>query len=46
MKKTEKQSGKHPETFPALDNDLAGENMEDHFDMTLADLQDLEAAEL
>ncbi len=27
--------------YPALDNDLAVENIQDHFDMTAADLQDL-----
>lgn len=35
----------HTETispvYPALDNDLAVENIQDHFDMTAADLQDL-----
>ena len=29
-----------PVTFGAVDNDLAIENMEDHFDLTAADLQD------
>lgn len=31
-----------PLAFPAIDNDLAAENMENDFDMTAADLQDLE----
>lgn len=30
-----------PAAFQIMDNDLAAENLEDHFDMTLADLQDL-----
>ena len=30
-----------PPVFPAIDNDLAVENLTDHFDMTAADLQDL-----
>ena len=30
-----------PEVFPALDNDLAVENVLNDFDMTAADLQDL-----
>lgn len=32
---------KIPSVFSAIDNDLAVENIEDHFDMTAADLQDL-----
>lgn len=31
-----------PPAFPAIDNDLAVENMENDFDMTAADRQDLE----
>ena len=31
-----------PAVFPALDNDLAVQNIENDFDMTAADLQDLE----
>lgn len=31
-----------PLVFPAIDNDLAIENIENDFDMTQADLQDLE----
>lgn len=31
-----------PSAFPALDNDLAVENLTDGFDMTAADLQDLQ----
>ena len=33
---------KIPAVFPAIDNDLAAENLTDHFDMTAADLQDLQ----
>ena len=33
---------KIPSVFPAIDNDLAVENLTDHFDMTGADLQDLQ----
>ena len=35
------QAGKVPAAFPAIDNDLAVENLENDFDMTAADLQDL-----
>lgn len=31
-----------PPVFPAIDNDLAAENLENDFDMTAADLLDLE----
>ncbi|MGN0999391.1 MAG: hypothetical protein ACI4PO_07555 [Faecousia sp.] len=31
-----------PPVFPAIDNDLAVENLENDFDMTAADRQDLE----
>ena len=31
-----------PPVFPAIDNDLAVENLTDSFDMTAADLQDLQ----
>ena len=31
-----------PAAFPAIDNDLAVENLENHFDMTAADRQDLQ----
>lgn len=31
-----------PTAFQVMDNDLAAENLEDHFDMTPADLQDLQ----
>lgn len=30
-----------PDAFPAIDNDLAAENLLNDFDMTAADLQDL-----
>lgn len=30
-----------PDSFPAIDNDLAVENLTNDFDMTAADLQDL-----
>lgn len=33
---------KIPEIFPAVDNDLAVENITNDFDMTAADLQDLQ----
>ena len=33
---------KIPPVFPAIDNDLAVENLENDFDMTAADRQDLE----
>ena len=33
---------KIPAVFPAIDNDLAVDNMTDHFDMTYADLQDIQ----
>lgn len=33
---------KLPEAFPAIDNDLAVENFTNDFDMTAADLQDLQ----
>ena len=33
---------KIPSVFPAIDNDLAVENLTDAFDMTEADLQDLQ----
>ena len=32
---------KIPSVFPAIDNDLAAENLVNDFDMTAADLQDL-----
>lgn len=35
-------TGKIPAAFPAIDNDLAAENMVNDFDMTAADLQDLQ----
>ena len=38
MKKPE---GKQSSAFPAIDNDLAVENLTNDFDMTAADLQDL-----
>ena len=31
-----------PSAFPTIDNDLAAENLENNFDMTAADLLDLE----
>ena len=33
---------KIPAVFPAIDNDLAVENLKNDFDMTAADLQDFE----
>ena len=33
--------GKQSSAFPAIDNDLAVENLTNDFDMTAADLQDL-----
>ena len=33
---------KIPAVFPAIDNDLAVENLTDHFDTTAADRQDLQ----
>jgi hypothetical protein len=34
--------GKIPSAFPAIDNDLAVENFTNDFDMTAADMQDLQ----
>ena len=33
----------HPTVFPGIDNDLAAENFKNSFDMTAADLQDLQS---
>ena len=45
LKKGTKYSDPGPEKrlspFPAIDNDLAAENLTNDFDMTAADLQDL-----
>lgn len=36
------EEGKIPAVFPAIDNELAVENFTNDFDMTAADLQDLQ----
>lgn len=36
------EKNKIPEAFPAIDNDMAVENINNDFDMTFADLQDLQ----
>ena len=40
-KETKGQDRKPSAAFPAIDNDLAVENLTNDFDMTAADLQDL-----